>query len=59
MGIYYTGVDSLTNVEGRLNGDAYIDLLRNYMIFSVHLLSLPGTWIFQQDIVPCHTYIKL
>ena len=38
MGIYF-----LTNVEGRLNGDAYIDLLGNYMIPSVHLLSLPGT----------------
>ena len=39
--IHSNGV--LTNVEERLNGDAYIDLLGNYMIPSVHLLSLPGT----------------
>ena len=34
-----TGVGFLTNVEERLNGDVYIDMLENYMIPSVHLLS--------------------
>ena len=41
------------------NGDAYIDLLGNYMIPSVHLLSLPRTWILQQDNVPCNTIYKI
>ena len=35
--LYWDGF--LTNVEERLNGDAYIDMLENYMIPSVHLLS--------------------
>ena len=40
--IHSTGmVFFFTNVEERLNEDAYIDLLGNYMIPSVHLLSLP------------------
>ena len=46
--IHSTEVVFLTNVEERLN----IDLLGNYMI---HLLSIPGTWIFQYDNVPCKT----
>ena len=38
--IHSTGMGFLTNVEERLNGDAYIE---NYnMIPSVHLLSLPA-----------------
>ena len=45
--IHSTGMGVLTNIEDRLNGDAYIDMLGNYyMIPSVHLLSLPSTWIF-------------
>ena len=35
--LYWDGF--LTNVEERLNGDAYIYMLENYMIPSVHLLS--------------------
>ena len=53
--IHSTVVGYLTNVGERLNGYAYIDLLGSYMIPSVHLLSLPGTGIFQQDNVPFNT----
>ena len=52
--IHSTGVGFF---EERLNRDAYINLLGNYLIPSVHLLSIPGTWIFQQDNVPCNTML--
>ena len=55
MDTLYWGRFFLTIVEERLNGDAQIDLLGNYMIPRVHLLSLPRTWILQQDNVPCNT----
>ena len=50
-----TGMGFLTNIDDRLNGDTYIDMFGNYcMIPSVHLLSLPGTWIFMCP-TPYHT----
>ena len=53
MGIYTLYWDGF--FEGRLNEDAYIDMLGNYiMIPSVYLLSLPGTWIFM-CCTPYHT----
>ena len=53
--IIIIGVGFLTNVLGRLNGDAYIDLLGNYnMIPSVLYCHNLGQ-IFQQDTL----YIQL
>ena len=48
------GVGHLKKVEGRLNASAYIDLLENCLIPSVHFLSMPRGWIFQQDNATCH-----
>ena len=36
------GVGFLTKVEGRLNGEGYINILKNVLISTTHLLS--GTW---------------
>ena len=49
------GVGQLKKVEGRLNASAYIDLLKNFLIPSIHSLSMPRDWIFQQDNATCHT----
>ena len=49
------GVGFLTKVEGRLNGEAYIDLLGDSLIPSVHLHGMTGNFIFQQDNATCHT----
>ena len=47
------GVGHLKKVEGRLNATAYIELLKNVLIPSVHSLSMPRDWIFQQDNATC------
>lgn len=47
------GVGFLHKVDGRLNGSAYIDLLGNNLIPTVHQYSMTD-WIFQQDNATCH-----
>ena len=49
------GVGHLKKIEGRLNAAAYIDLLENSLIPSIHSLCMPQGWIFQQDNAPCHS----
>ena len=49
------GVDCISKVEGSLNGEIFIDVLKNGLIPSQNMLSLPDGWIFQQDNATCHT----
>ena len=49
------GVGFLTKVEGRLNGEGYINILKNVLISTTHLLTITSGWIFQQDNATCHT----
>ena len=48
------GVGLLKKVDGRLNGGSYVNILENNLIPSIHLHSLTGISIFQQDNSPCH-----
>ena len=45
----------LENVEGRLDGNGYINILENALIRTRDKLSMPRGWIFQQDNATCHT----
>ena len=38
-----------------MNGEAYIDLLGDSLIPTVHLHGMTVNWIFQQDNATCHT----
>ena len=49
------GVGILSKVDGRLNGEAYIEILENALIPTTHMLAIPNGWIFQQDNATCHT----
>ena len=49
----------LTKVEGRLNGEDYINILENALIPTTHLLTITSGWIFQQDNATCHTSREL
>ena len=49
------GVGILSKVDGRLNGETYIDILENPLIPTTHMLAIPYGWIFQQDNATCHT----
>ena len=49
------GVGFLTEVEGRLNGEGYLNILENELISTTHLLTVTSDWIFQQDNATCHT----
>ena len=49
-----SGVGSLTVVDGRLNAEAYIELVKKYVKKDAR--KLIGRWFtFQQDDAPCHT----
>ena len=45
----------LEKVEGRLDGNGYINILENALIRTRDKLSMPRGWIFQQDNATCHT----
>ena len=45
----------LEKVEGRLDGNGYINILENALIRTCDKLSMPRGWIFQQDNATCHT----
>ena len=49
-----SGVGSLTVVDGRLNSDAYIKLLKKYVKKDARKL-IGRRFTFQQDGAPCHT----
>ena len=49
------GMGILEKVEGRLDGNGYINILENALIPTRDMLSMPRGWIFQQDNATCHT----
>ena len=48
-------MEILEKVEGRLDGNGYINILENALIPTRDMLSMPRGWIFQQDNSTCHT----
>ena len=51
----FNGVGFVKVFEGRLNADAYIDILGEYLLPSIDLLRDPDMpMTFQQDNAPCH-----
>ena len=49
------GMGILEKVEGRLDGNGYINILENALIPTRDMLSMPTGWLFQQDNATCHT----
>ena len=49
------GVGCLSKIDGKLNGERYIDILENSLIPTTHMLTILDGWIFQQDNATCHT----
>ena len=50
-----TGAGCVSKVEGKFNGEEYIDILENALIPTTHALAMPREWIFQQDNATWHT----
>ena len=55
----YDGVKFFKLFKGRLNADAYQEILENYLIPSINLMDDKEDLIFQQDNAPCHTAHKI
>ena len=55
--IFLHGVGELTDIEGRLNAEKYIEILEEVMLPSVraYALPFPERFIFMQDNSPIHT----
>ena len=49
------GVGCPSKIDGKLNGERYIDLLEHSLIPTRHILTIPDGWIFQHDDATCHT----
>ena len=54
----YDGLKFFKLFKGRLNADAYQEILKNNLITSIDLMKNKEDAIFQQDNVPCHTAQK-
>ena len=50
----YRGTGFLTPLNGNLNKNGYLDILKNSAIPSAHLLGYGDNFIFQDDSAPCH-----
>ena len=55
----YDGVKFFKLFQGRLNAEAYQEILENYLIPSIDLMDNKEDVIFQQDNAPCHTAHKI
>ena len=53
-GICTEGRTSLTRISIRLNGEQYVNLLKEYLLPSARQL-FSNSYIFMQDNAPCHT----
>ena len=51
------GMGILEKVNGRLDGNGYINILENSLVPTRDMLAMPRGWIFQQDNATCHTSI--
>ena len=50
----YRGTDILTRVDGRLNGNGYVNILEKFAVPSAHLLGYGDNYWLQHDNAPCH-----
>ena len=55
----YDGVKFFKLFNGRLNSEAYQEILENYLIPSIDLMEQKEFAIFQQDNAPCHKSKKI
>ena len=55
----YDGVKLFKLFNGRLNAQAYQEILENYLMPSIDLMDDKDNVIFQQDNAPCHTAHKI
>lgn len=54
------GVGNLHFVDGIVNAEKYINILKSHLLPSIERFPLPfGDYIFQQDFAPCHTAKKV
>lgn len=51
----YSGVGNLVFIDGIMNKEKYVAILKENLKSSVERLGLPDTWIFQHDRDPKHT----
>ena len=49
------GVRCLSKIDGKLNGERYINLLEDSLIPTTRMLTIPDGWIFHHDNATCHT----
>ena len=54
----WKGVGSLVPVEGMMNTDRYIDVLRRRAFLDLKRVFPDENGIFQQDLAPCHSSTK-
>ena len=55
----YNGIGFFKLFDGRLNSEAYIEILGDHLLPSIDLLRESQHVIFQQDNAPCHTAKKV
>ena len=55
----YYGVGPLKPVEGMMNSEKYLDVLKQKVIPEIAKKFPEGSGIFQQDLAPCHTSRKV
>ncbi|CAK9818393.1 Transposable element Tc1 transposase [Anthophora quadrimaculata] len=54
----YHGVGNLVFIDGNMNADDYINVLRNNLLSSATKMGIDGNFLFQQDNDPKHTARK-
>lgn len=55
----FFGPEALVPVEGMMNGDKYLEIVRSRVIPLLQKLYPDNSGIFQQDLAPCHTSKKV
>ena len=49
-------VGCFSKIDGKLNGERYINLLESSLIPTTHMLTIPDGWIFQHDNATRYTF---
>ena len=57
-GISADGTTAATIFEETMNGTLYCDVLQQELTQSMGKLPNKSAYTFQQDLAPCHTYVK-
>ena len=55
----YYGVGSLLPIEGMMNAEKYIEVVKKKVIADLANAFLDGSGVFQQDLAPCHKAKKV